>query len=317
MARPLIRNLACIGLIALVLTSGTSAVRAQAGGQKTFATPEAAVKALVGAVKSRSTQSLFAVLGPEMRGSMTTGSSLLDEIQREEFLQAATTSKIRKSGQQPDHRIVYFGKLGWPFPAPLVKVGSAWRFDGAAGRQEVEDRRLGMNELFAIAACRSYVDAQLDYASKDRTGSGYLEFAQKIISSPGARDGLFWKDDGTGEPSPLGPLLADAAEAMARGETPKPLAGYYFRVLKAQGASAVGGARDYVVGGRMLGGFALVAWPARYGVSGYSTFIVNQLNVVYEKDLGTDTGAIAGAMSVFDPDPSWKRVTDYVDVDGQ
>jgi hypothetical protein len=226
---------------------------------------------------------------------------------------------IEPDGNNPNRRIAYFGRAQWPFPAPLIKQGDAWRFDGAEGRQEVEDRRIGNDELDAIDACYGYVDAQMEYASQDRIGDGVLQFAQRIVSTPGKKDGLYWNNaDGSGDLSPLGYFFADAsspasdttAGALARGERPGSYAGYRFKVLTAQGGNAVGGAHDFLVDGRLLGGFGQVAWPVEYGKTGVSTFIVNHLGVVYEKDLGPDTAAQAAAMTTFDPDGTWHKVED-------
>jgi hypothetical protein len=285
----------------------TAAQKASTPRQKTFATPEAAVKALVAAIKANNRAAVYAVAGEEMRGTMTTGNRLLDDVNRYQLLKATVITRIAPDKEDPKRRIVYFGAQEWPFPAPLVKEGSAWRFDGAAGREEVEDRRIGWNELRTIKACRGYVEAQMDYASKDRTGEGYLEFAQQMISTPGKKDGLFWSTDDANDLSPLGPFLADASDVAARSEKPQPYNGYYFQILKAQGEHAKGGARDYVVDGHMTGGFALVAWPAEYDKTGIHTFLVNQLGVIYQKDLGTDTEAVAKAMTAFDPDDTWEK----------
>jgi len=190
-----------------------------------------------------------------------------------------------------------------------VKRGDAWRFDTKAGADEILNRRIGRNEFNAIQVCGAIVDAEHEYASKDRTGSGYLEYAQKFMSSPGKRDGLYWPLT-AGEESPIGPLVVSArAEGYGpRGahEKRSPYHGYYYRILKKQGKDARGGAYSYVVHGRMIGGFALVAFPAKYGDSGVMTFIVNQNGVVYEKALGPHTATIARAMTTFNPDASWK-----------
>jgi Protein of unknown function (DUF2950) len=190
----------------------------------------------------------------------------------------------------------------------LVRMAGLWRFDTKAGLQEVEDRTIGRNELGAIGACAAYVAAQLEYASEDRTGEGILQYAQKIRSSPGKHDGLFWSNDKGDEPSPLGPFLANSASTESSDtDEPSPFFGYHYRILTAQGENAVGGARDFLVGGHMLGGFAMVAWPAEYGVTGVNTFIVNQLGQVYEKDLGDRTDELVKAITRFDPDKSWKK----------
>jgi hypothetical protein len=309
--------LATIGALLLVLPP---IGRAQtAPGQRTYKTPEAAVKDLIAAVREKNNDALFAVIGTEMKGVLSTGDALRDEQDRDAFLRAAKNRiSIEQDGDNANRRIAYFGKAQWPFPAPLVKQGDAWRFDGAEGRQEVEDRRVGNNELDEIDACYGYVDAQLEYASQDRMGDGVLQFAQKIVSTPGKKDGLYWNNADGGEMSPLGYFFAGASSPSAdttaaelkKGERPTSYSGYTAKILTAQGENAVGGAHNFLVDGRLLGGFGLVAWPVEYGKTGVSTFIVNQLGVVFEKDLGKDTAAQAAAMTTFNPDGTWKAVED-------
>jgi len=309
--------LAALGALLLILPPTG---RAQtSAGQKTFKTPEAAVKELVAVVKAKNDDVLFAVIGTEMKGVLSTGDPNLDAQEREAFLTAAKNRiDIEQDGDNANRRIAYFGKAQWPFPAPLVKQGDAWRFDGAEGRQEVEDRRIGNNELDEIDACYGYVDAQLEYASQDRMGDGVLQFAQKLVSTPGKKDGLYWSNADGGDMSPLGVFIAEAsrpsadttAAALEKGERAASYAGYTAKILTAQGENAVGGARNFLVEGRLLGGFGLVAWPVEYGKTGVSTFIVNQLGVVYEKDLGPDTASQAAAMTTFNPDGTWKVVED-------
>jgi hypothetical protein len=281
-------------------------VFAQSGTQRSFPTPEAAVRALVKAVQDGSQETTLTILGGEMQSALKDINPDLLKLERELFLLAAKRSvKVEKEADNPDHAIAYFGEQEWPFPAPLVRQGQSWRFDGKEGLQEIADRAIGRHELAAIAACNGYVAAQLEYSATDWNGDGILEYAQKILSSPGKKDGLYWNNDDGGVTSPLGPFLAGADIDEAK---PEPLAGYYFKVLNRQGPNARGGARDYMVDGKQLLGFALVAWPAEYGKSGISTFIVNQLGDVYEKDLGQQTGTAAKAMEQFDPDSSWKKV---------
>jgi hypothetical protein len=282
--------------------------------QKTFATPQAAVKALIRAVKSKSNDEVFSVVGEEMRGSMTTDHPLLDQLNIRAFLQVAKKPHIKKDKGDKDRLIIAFGESEWPFPAPLVNSVGGWRFDGAAGREEVEDRRIGMNELVAIRACHVYVKAQKEYARTDRTHSGHLEFAQRVFSSPGKKDGLYWRDDDGNDPSPLGPLFAEAAAATARGERPKPLMGYRYKILTAQGNNAVGGARTYLTNGHMVGGFAMVAWPDEYGKTGVYTFIVNHSDKVYQRDFGGETERIVAIMTAFDPNDRWKVTKDNPDL---
>ena len=193
----------------------------------------------------------------------------------------------------------------------MVKQGESWRFDTRQGAQEIIDRRIGKNELSAIQVSLAYVDAQREYAARDQDGDGLLEYAQKFVSEPGKKDGLYWESREGEEPSPLGPFAAQARkEGYARkkaGDQPSPYHGYFYKILKAQGKNAPGGAYSYVVRGKMIGGFALVAYPASYGSSGIMTFIVNHDGVVYEKDLGKNTEASAQAMTSFDPDQTWRK----------
>ena len=203
------------------------------------------------------------------------------------------------------------GSDDFPFPIPLIRKGDGWQFDTAAGRQEILARRIGRNELDAIQSCLAYVDAQDEYADKDRTGAGPGVYAQRIISETGKKNGLYWPSSASGDESPLGELVADATKQGYRaGEGRTPYHGYYFKILTKQGSDAHGGALDYVVSGKMIGGFALVAYPAEYRNSGVMTFIVNHEGVVFQKDLGPHTAELAERMTAFDPDPSWTKVTD-------
>jgi len=280
-----------------------------AAEQKTFQTPTAAAKALVAAAQKSAREEVVAILGEELRASLSTGSLAQDQVERAVLLKLAEESTVAKPDTgNPDRFVVYLGNDEWPFPVPLVKSGAQWRFDTKAGLQEIEDRRIGRNEMGAIAACLTYFDAQLEYASADRTGEGILQFAQKIRSTPGKYDGLFWSNDQGEEASPLGPFVANSAAAEnSGGGQAAPFFGYYYRILTAQGENALGGARNFLVGSHLLAGFALVAWPAEYGVTGVNTFIVNQMGQVYEKDLGARTNELVKAIERFDPDKSWKK----------
>jgi hypothetical protein len=297
---------AFVALTSLLLTP--SARVARAAEQKTFPTPNAAMTALVAAVKAHASDQVMAILGPELEGFNATRDKSQDGIDRELFLDGSRILKLEKQADDPNTVIVYLGELEWPFPAPLVKTSAGWKFDGKAAVQEIQDRQIGRNELDAMDACRAYVDVQLDYFSSDRMGDGHLQFAQKINSTPGKFDGLYWSTANGEDVSPIGPFAAQAAgaETNPSGES-VPLSGYYFKILTAQGEAAEGGARSYVVSGRMIAGFALVAWPAEYGVTGVSTLIVNQLGIVYEKDLGPETAQIARGMNQFNPDSTWKK----------
>ena len=294
----------------IAITSICTVLAGLSEDQKTFNAPDAAAKALVFAAQRGAREEVVAILGEGLRRALSTGSPAQDLVEKAVLLKLAEESTMTKPDEKnQDRAIVYLGNDEWPFPVPLVRTGGLWRFDTNAGLQEIEDRTIGRNELGAIGACAAYLAAQLEYASEDRTGEGILQYAQKLRSSPGKHDGLFWSNDKGEEPSPLGPFLANSAAAESSDiDDPAPFFGYHYRILTAQGENAVGGARDFLVGGRMLGGFALVAWPAEYEVSGINTFIVNHLGQVYEKDFGARTNELVTAITRFDPDKSWKKI---------
>jgi len=216
------------------------------------------------------------------------------------------------SKRDSDHFVLNVGAQNWPLPIPIVRSGGSWYFDTLAGKDEVINRRVGEDEAIAIGVCRTYVLAQREYASEDREGSGVLKYAQLLRSSPQAKDGLYWPVGETEEPSPFGPLVAQARAEGYGGKTVEgqstPFHGYQFKILTAQGAAAPGGAFSYLINGNMVAGFALVAYPAHWGESGVMTFIVNQWGKVYQANLGADTAAIAAAMTEFDPDSGWQPV---------
>jgi hypothetical protein len=250
---------------------------------------------------------MLQIFGPAGKDIAQSGDAASDKERREQFAALAHQKMTVELDEDKDLATVIVGPDAWPLPVPIVLEKGRWRFNSAVGRVEVLARRVGRNELTAMEVCRAYVEAQTEYASRDRTASGSLQYAQKILSSPGKKDGLYWE----GEPGNLVPkAFADASAAMlAEGKKPVPYHGYYFRILKAQGPDAEGGAMDYVVGGKMIGGFALAAYPTEYGVSGIETLLVNHRGKVYEKDLGATTGALARQMTRFNPDKSWKLVT--------
>lgn len=300
-----IQRFPMITAVVLVTSITWVASLAVAADQKMFPTPDAAVAALVAAVRAHSMPQVVAILGPELEAYDETRDKTQDAVDRELFLAASRTLKLEKQLDNPNTIIVYLGESEWPFPAPLVKTPAGWKFDGKAAIEEIQDRQIGRNELDTIELCKAYVDVQLDYFSSDRTGDGYLEFAQKINSTPGKFDGLYWSNANGEDVSPLGPYAAQAAGAEPI-ENRAPLSGYLFKILTSQGPDAPGGEHSYLLNGRMMWGFALVAWPAEYGVTGKATFIVSQLGIVYQKDLGADTAQIALAMKQFNPDRSWK-----------
>jgi hypothetical protein len=300
--------LAIAATVVMLLVCGTAHAKSQ--DQKIFSSPEEAVKAVVDAVKADDTKSLLTIFGPGSKTIILSGDPVEDEAGRAWFIRHyEEKNRLEEASGKVTLRA---GNDDWPFPIPIVKAGSGWRFDTKAGKEEILARRVGRNELNAIQVCLAYVDAQKEYVmKKGRQGSGLLEYAQRLVSTPGAQDGLYWTAGEGEEQSPMGPLFA-AAREEGYGEKPlggraTPYHGYFYRILKAQGSSAPGGAHDYVVGGKMIGGFALIAYPVRYGSSGVMTFIVNQDGVVYEKDLGKKSRKAARAMKVFDPDQTWVR----------
>ena len=295
----------------VLLMSGIAATWATGLSQATFARPDEGVRALMAAAEAGSMADLLKILGPEATPLVSSGDPVADRHALARFT-ALYAEANRITFPSEGHATLLIGKDEWPFPIPLVNAGGAWHFDTAAGKDEILNRRIGNNELSAIEVCRSYVDAQREYASKDRNNNGFLEYAQKFLSSPGRHDGLYWPAAGNEEESPLGPLVASAQAAGYGGKTANgaraPYYGYYYRILKAQGDNAPGGAYDYIANGQMIGGFALVASPAQYDVSGVMTFIVNQDGTVYEKDLGPNTSKIAEKIMRFDPDSSWQKL---------
>ena len=294
-------NLSCLTVL-VALASGLHAA-APKENQETFATPQEAAQALIDAAEHNDVAALLKVLGPDGKDIVISGDPAEDTKHRAEFARSAH-QKLRIDQDNPLNTILVVGEQEWPFPIPLVEKDGKWRFDPAKGRLEILARRIGANELNAIDICRGYVEAQQEYAAEDRDKDGVLEYAQKIVSSPGKHDGLYW-DGATIVPK----AFAEAAESWAKqGNKIQPFHGYYFRVLKAQGPDAQGGALNYVVKGEMIGGFALVAWPAEYGVSGIRAFIVDHHGVVYQKDLGAGTAALAKQMTRFNPDKSWQAV---------
>lgn len=296
------------GIAALCLLCFSSFADA-APKQKTFSSPEAAVAAFVDALKTNNNKALDAILGRDGKRIISSGDPVDDQNGRARFV-AAYEEKNQLNKESAGRAILLVGKNDFPWPIPLVKKGKTWYFDTREGKEELINRRIGRNELNAIDILREYTAAQREYIRKDWDGDGIHQYAPKLASTPGKRDGLYWEAKEGQEESPFGPLVAKAwSEGYQPGKgSPAPYHGYFFRVLKAQGSNAKGGAYEYTTNGKMVLGFAMVAYPAEYGGSGVMTFIVNQEGVVYEKDLGKDTGKLAGSMAAFDPDPSWKKV---------
>lgn len=281
---------------------------ATANAQQAFKTPDEAASALVGAAKAGDPKAIVTVLGPDGADIASSGDPVADAATREKFV-AAYNAKHQITMEGDNKAVVVIGQEDFPLPIPLLRKDGAWRFDTAAGRQEILFRRIGKNELDAIQSTLAYVDAQNDYADKDRTGAGKGLYAQRIISSAGKKDGLYWPDAPANDPSPLGELVAQASSQGYRtGGGRTPFHGYYFKILKKQGAAAPGGELEYVVKDKMIGGFGLVAYPAEYRNSGVMTFIVNHDGTVYEKDLGPRTADIAERMTAYNPDSSWHKV---------
>ena len=308
-------GIVAIMLSSLIAVSGNAYAaeqkpKAAEAKQKVFGTPEEAVKELIAAVKSHDAKSLAAILGPGSRDIVQSGDAVADKAGRERFVKAyEEANKLEKTG---DAKVVLsLGKDGWPFPVPVVKDAAGWRFDAKAGKEEVLNRRIGRNELAVVQVLQAYVDAQREYYLRNPQRDKLLSYAQRIASTQGKRDGLFFPTKADEKPSPLGPLVDSArAAGYKKGEAGKPVAyyGYHYRILKGQGPDAKGGAYDYVAQGRMIGGFALIAWPATYDNSGVMTFIVNHEGVVYEKDLGPDTASAVQKITKFNPDKTWKKL---------
>ncbi|MBF0557860.1 MAG: DUF2950 domain-containing protein [Nitrospirae bacterium] len=279
--------------------------------QKQFSSPEEAFRVLVEASRTNDTHELLAIFGPGGKAIISSGDAVADSNARARFVRSADESLNFKKLDKKTILAVT-GKDACSFPIPIVKAGRHWVFSTEEGKQEIINRRIGRNELDTIRVSLGYIEAQREYASKDRDGSGVLKYAQRFMSHEGKKDGLYWKAAAGEESSPLGPLFARATEegytARKPGEKHKPYHGYFYRILKSQGRNAPGGELDYMIKDAMTGGFGLLAYPAEYGVSGIMTFIVNQQGIVYEKDLGPKTEEIAAAVTKFDPDTTWQKV---------
>jgi hypothetical protein len=287
-------QLVAIGVVTMLLQA------APPQSQRTFATPLEAIQATIDAAEHNDAAALLQLFGPDGKDILESGDPAQDKDLRAEFARSAHEKlQVEQDPSNPDRVTFAIGEQDWPFPVPVVRKDGKWRLDPVSGRVEILARRVGRNELNAIEICRAYAEAQLEYAAEDRDRDGLLEYAQAIVSSPGKQDGLF-SDDGAQK------LVTKGFAAASAGKT-EPYHGYYFRVLKSQGPEATGGAFDYVVNGKMIGGFALVAWPAEYGLSGVQTFIINYEGLVYGKDLGVNTPAVARQMTHFNPDRSWRR----------
>jgi DUF2950 family protein len=299
-------------VLVVVLLSVASACRStpvEQPASKTFNTPEEAVKALEAAVKADQVDDLLAIFGPEAKEVVDTSDPQVAKRNRQVFA-VAMKEGWRLTDQDAHAKTLVVGNESWPFPIPIVNDGGKWRFDTAAGKEEVIARRIGRNELAVIQVCRTYVSAQKLYAARGHDGQPAKVYARAFRSDEGRQNGLYWASVKGQHRSPLGDLVAQAAEegiALDKRAQPAPFHGYYFKILTAQGSSAPGGAKDYVIDKRMTGGFALVAWPAQYDSTGVMTFIVNQDGIIHQKDLGSDTDAQVKAMTTYNPDSSWEK----------
>jgi hypothetical protein len=298
--------------VAIMLTTGTAFGGASKAmqKQKMFSSAEEAVKAAVMAAKNDDDKELIAIFGSSAKDLIFSGDAVADKQRRAQFLKLYDEKHSLVS--EKDGMSIVLGSKDWPFPIPIVKKGDSWFFDTDKGKDEILNRRIGENELNTIQTVLAIVDAQREYAMKDRDNDNIFEYAGKFKSDTGKKNGLYWETKEGEEPSPLGPALAQAKKegyaGKSSGDNPSPFHGYYYTILKAQGKNAAGGAYDYVVKGKMIGGFAVVAYPAKYGNSGVMTFIVNHDGVVYEKDLGRNTEKVAKAMKKYDPDKTWKKL---------
>lgn len=291
-------------MVMVFLTGQAYAVKER---QKTFESPEEAVKAMVNAVKKNNDKALAAIFGPGSQALVSSGDKVDDKVRRERFLKIyEEKNSIEPEGE--GKAVLHIGNQDFAFPIPILKKQKAWYFDTKEGKEEILCRRIGRNELNVMDVLHAYTDAQREYAAGDPNNDGVMEFAQKLISSKGKKDGLYWEVKEGEKESPFGPLIAKASKEGYAGklDKPEPFHGYYFKILKSQGKNAKGGAFDYIVKGHMILGFGLVAYPAKYGSSGVMTFIVNQEGTIYQKDLGKNTDK-AASMTKYDPDKTWKK----------
>jgi hypothetical protein len=297
-----------IGRVALAFLLALP-LAASAAEQKTFGTPDEAVDALLAALKADDDAALIAIFGDKHKALVVTPDRAANSANRAKAVAAMQTYRFLED-QGKDRRVLLIGDQAWPVPIPLVKSGERWRFATEQGEDELVNRRVGANERSAIAVLWAYLDAQKEYASRDRDGDGVLQYAQRLGSTPGKHDGLYWPADPAKgeEESPFGPLMAESAAYLKGHKAGDPYRGYHFRILTRQGKSAAGGAYSYVINGRMIAGFAMVAYPAQYGESGVMTFIVSHNGKVFEKDLGKNSAEIGAKMAAFDPGAGWKEV---------
>jgi hypothetical protein len=301
---------AALLIFAACILGISSPALSQQPGQKTYSSPEEASLAFLEAVRSADQLSLRQVLGPSANEIISSGDQDEDRRSRQRFIEKY--QQMHRLGKEQEGKLtLYVGAENWPMPVPLVSKRNRWYFDSDDGRREILLRRVGRNELEAIAVCRALVEAQTEYRAKPHDGDSVKQFAARFVSDEGKENGLYWETDGDKPESPIGPLLTFASSedyTKAHVSQPRPFHGYYFRILTRQGKNAPGGARSYVVNGRMTRGFAFVAYPAEYGSSGVMTFIVNQDGMMYQKDLGLNTNRQARTLASYNPDATWRRV---------
>ena len=292
--------------LALLLALPLAAMAAE---QKMFATPDEAVDTLLAALKADDDAALVAIFGDKHKSLVVTSDRAANSATRANAVAAMQTYRLLEE-QGKDRRVLLIGDQAWPFPIPLLKSGERWRFATEEGENELFNRRIGANERNALTVLEAYLDAQREYASRDRNGDGVLQYAERLESTPGKHDGLYWTSDvAKGEEmSPFGPLVAESAAYLRGRKAGDPYRGYHFRILTRQGKNAPGGAYSYVINGRMIAGFAMVAYPDQYGESGVMTFIVSHNGRVYEKDLGKSSAVIGAQMTAFDPGAGWHDV---------
>lgn len=300
-------SLMMLGRLAFVVL--VCAPLAAAAQQRNFATPEEAVEALVSALKADDDAALVAIFGEKHRMLIAPPDRAANSATRARLATALQTFRLLDA-RDANRRVLLIGDQAWPLPIPIVRVNDRWRYATEEGEDELTNRRIGANERNAIHVLRAYLDAQKAYAAKARDGDPVLRYAQKLGSTRGRQDGLYWEADAARgeEASPFGPLVAEAAPYLNR-KAGAPYRGYHFKVLTSQGKSAPGGAYNYVINGRMIGGFAMVAYPAAYGDTGVMTFIVSHAGKIYETDRGQNSVATGAAMTAFNPGPGWKEVT--------
>jgi hypothetical protein len=296
-----------IFVLALCLT----ATAGRAADQRQFPTPEEAANALLAALEKDDIAALLEIFGPEYQEQLASGDEAQDRANRQQVLAAAReVMQLRADGDST--RTMVIGKQAWPMPIPIVKGAGGWSFDTAAGIDEIIARRIGANELATVANLRAYLEAQAEYAGADRDGDDVLEYAQRINSTRGQKDGLYWEvaEGSVEDVSPFGPFIAERAAYLGDREPGDPFMGYYYRILTRQGANAPGGRYDYIINGNMIAGFAMIAFPAEYGGSGVMTFIVSHTGRIYEKDLGEKTEVAAAGIQEYDLDDTWSEFKD-------